>query len=73
VDGAFRTDTEDAVSDGSDAAHRLKQQPSDSFEKGPGSRLSDKSSLILVVVLSLALWAAIWGVFVGIALLWMPY
>jgi hypothetical protein len=34
-------------------------------EERLASRFSEKSAIILVVVLSLALWAVIWGIFVA--------
>ncbi len=60
MDGPFRTNTKDAF--GSGSGYQVSRQ-----RLASSSRLSEASALILVVALSIALWAVIWGVFVSTA------
>jgi hypothetical protein len=54
--------------------HRASQGLAARVNEPSISRLSERSALILVVILSMALWAVIWSVFVGVAfaLGWLP-
>ena len=67
MDGPFRTNTEDGAADGSGSGYQVSWQRLAHVDERSISRLSETSALILVVTLSIALWAVIWGVFVGTA------
>ena len=66
MDGPIRSSIEDARGDQAGSSARLNQGLFASAEERLTSRLSEQSALILVA-LSLAIWAIVWGVFVGIA------
>lgn len=65
MDGPVRSGIEasDVDRTGSDA--RVDRRFFARAEERLASRVSEKSAIILVVVLSLALWAVIWGIFVA--------
>ena len=65
MDGPFRTNTKDAF--GSGSGYQVSRQRLAHVHEPSSSRLSEASALILVVALSIALWAVIWGVFVSTA------
>jgi hypothetical protein len=65
VDGPFKTNTKDAF--GSGSGYQVSRQRLAHVQEPSAPRFSETSALILVVVPSLALWAMIWGAFVGIS------
>ena len=67
MDGPIRSSIEDARGDQAGSSARVNQGLFASAEERLTSRLNEQSALILVVALSLAIWAIVWGVFVGIA------
>jgi hypothetical protein len=67
VDVPFRARIKYGIGDGTGSGEQLSQSPLGAWRRALPSRLRQHAALILVVVLSTALWAVIWGAFVGAA------